>query len=133
MISPVCCMCLVLALISAQGIKAVIVCAKRSVCKCVFVCITVMRVVGHPQGLCFYSEQRRSDLFAQGHTVRPISIQHPRVTPSRSSLLQEMMQALLNYIGCETNKMGPILVTVSDKEVGNDSRKVNQVRHSMKQ
>lgn len=26
------------------------------------------------------------------------------------------MQALLNYIGCETNKMGPILVTASDKE-----------------
>lgn len=26
------------------------------------------------------------------------------------------MQALLNYIGCETNKMGPILVTASDKD-----------------
>lgn len=25
------------------------------------------------------------------------------------------MQALLNYIGCETNKMGPILVKASDK------------------
>lgn len=113
MISPVCCMCLVLALISAQGIKAVIVCAKQSVHVCV--CVAVMRMVGHPQGLCFYSEQRRSDLFAQGHTVHPISIKHPRVTPSWSSLLQEMMQALLNYIGCETNKMGPILVKASDK------------------
>lgn len=48
--------------------------------------------------------------------MRPISIKHPRVTPSWSSLLQEMMQALLNYIGCETNKMGPILVTASDKD-----------------
>lgn len=27
-----------------------------------------------------------------------------------------MMQAPLNYIGCETNKMGPILVTASDKD-----------------
>lgn len=113
MISPACCMCLVLALISSKGIKAVIVCGKRSVCMCV--CFSVMRVVGHPQGLCFYSEQSRSDLFAQGHTVRPISIKHPRVTPSWPSSLQEMMQAPLNYIGCETNNMGPILVTASDK------------------
>lgn len=84
---------------------------------CVFVCVSaMMRAVGHPKGLCFYSEQRRSDLYAQGHTVRPISIKHPRVTPSWSSLLQEMMQASLNYIGCETNKRGPILVTASDKD-----------------
>lgn len=48
--------------------------------------------------------------------MRPISIKHPRVTPSWSSLLQEMMQAPLNYIGCETNKMGPILVTASDED-----------------
>lgn len=48
--------------------------------------------------------------------MHPISIRHPGVTPSWSSLLQEMMQALLNYIGCETNKMGPILVTASDKD-----------------
>lgn len=39
MISPACCMCLVLALISALGIKAVIVCAKQSVCACVFLCL----------------------------------------------------------------------------------------------
>lgn len=26
------------------------------------------------------------------------------------------MQPPLNYIGCETNNMGPILVTVSDKD-----------------
>ncbi|KAG7482732.1 hypothetical protein JOB18_029010 [Solea senegalensis] len=38
------------------------------------------------------------------------------VTPSWSSLLQEMMQALLNYIGCETNKMEPVVVTASDKD-----------------
>lgn len=82
----------------------------------VFVCVLLNDESGwSPTGLCFYSEQSRSDLFAQGHTVRPISIKHPRVTPSWPSPLQEMMQAPLNYIGCETNNVGPILVTASDK------------------
>lgn len=55
-------------------------------------------------------------IYLLGATLRPISIKHPRVTPSWSSLQQEMMQALLNYIGCETNKTGPILVRASDKD-----------------
>lgn len=38
MISPVCCMCLALALISALGIKAVIVCAKRGMC--MYLCVS---------------------------------------------------------------------------------------------
>lgn len=48
--------------------------------------------------------------------MHPISIRHPRVTPSWPSPLQEMMQAALNYIGCETSNTDPILVTASDKD-----------------
>lgn len=51
MISPVCCMCLVLALISVSGMQTVIVCGKLSV----YIFASVMIVAGHPSGLCFYS------------------------------------------------------------------------------
>lgn len=76
----------------------------------------MMRAVGHPQGLCFSSEQSSGDLYGQGHTVHPISIKHPRVTPSWSSVVQEMMQAPMNYTGCESNNTATIPSAASDKD-----------------
>lgn len=40
----------------------------------------------------------------------------PRVTPSWSSVVQEMMQAPMNYMGCESNNMGRIPSAASDKD-----------------
>lgn len=80
-----------------------------------------MGAVGPPQGLCFSSEQSSCDLYGQGHTVHPISIKHPRVTPSWSSVVQEMMQAPMNYTGCESNNTSAIPSTASDKKPASGS------------
>lgn len=110
MISTACCMGLVLAVISAWGIKAVIV---WSVCLCVLLNDRgSWSFIG--LGLLLWSEQKRF-MCLGSHCVSSVH-QAPRGETIIAFLLQEMMQTPLNYSGCQTNNMGPILVTASDKD-----------------